>query len=50
MKKPLERYKPAVGKRMLLLFSGIVWIAVGTMLLSFAYRWLTEAGGAEASG
>lgn len=48
MKKPLEHFKPAVEKRMLLLLSGIVWIAVGTMLLSFAYRWLTEAGGALA--
>lgn len=45
MKMPLERFKPAVEKRMLLLLSGIVWIAVGTTLLSFAYRWLTAAGG-----
>ncbi|MDX1762810.1 MAG: hypothetical protein R3231_00660 [bacterium] len=45
MKKPLERFKPAVEKRLLLLLSGIVWIAVGAMLLSFAYRWLSEVGG-----
>ncbi len=48
MKTPLERFKPAVEKKMLLLLSGMVWIAVGTMLLSFAYRWLAEAGGALA--
>ena len=43
-----ERFKPAVGKRTLLLLSGLVWIAVGFMLLRFAYLWLHTEGGGRA--
>jgi hypothetical protein len=44
----LERFKPAVGKGMLLLLSGFMWIAVGVMLLNYAYHWLEEEGGRTA--
>ena len=44
----LERFKPAVGKGMLLLLSGFMWIAVGIMLLNYAYHWLEEEGGRTA--
>lgn len=45
----LDRFKPAVGKRALLLLSGLVWIAVGFMLLRFAYIWLRAEGGGSAT-
>jgi hypothetical protein len=44
----LERFKPAVGKGMLLLLSGFMWIAVGVMLLNYAYHWLEEESGRTA--
>jgi hypothetical protein len=48
MKAPLDRFKPAVEKRVLILLSGVMWIAVGTMLLNFAYGWLAGEGGGVA--
>ena len=47
MGSELERYKPAVPKRVLLLASGLMWVAVGTMLVSMALRWW--AGAPDAS-
>jgi hypothetical protein len=41
----LERFKPAVGKNILLLVSGILWCGAGIMLVHFAYGWLTAMGG-----
>ncbi len=35
--------KPAVTKSVLLLLAGLVWLCVGTMLLAFAYAWLSDA-------
>ncbi len=35
-----KRLKPSVSGRMLLLFAGVMWIGVGTMLLSLAAGWL----------
>jgi hypothetical protein len=35
----LDRYKPAVTKRVLLLASGLMWVAVGCMLVSLAVGW-----------
>ncbi len=32
--------KPAVDKRMLIFLSGLLWVLVGTMLLSLSYTWL----------
>ena len=38
-----EKFKPAVDKRVLLFLAGLMWIGVGTMLLSFSYSWLNTA-------
>lgn len=38
-----DLFKPAVTKRVLLLLAGLVWFCVGTMLLAFAYAWLSDA-------
>jgi hypothetical protein len=40
MHSKIERYKPAVDKRLLLVFSGIMWISVGIMLITIANKWL----------
>ena len=37
-----DRFKPAVPKRALLFLAGFVWFCVGTMLLAFAYSWLSD--------
>jgi hypothetical protein len=39
-----DKLKPAVNKNFLLFLAGAVWIAVGTMLISFAYHWLVSYG------
>ena len=36
-------FKPAVTKSVLLFLAGLVWFCVGTMLLFFAYSWLSDA-------
>ncbi|MBU3917048.1 hypothetical protein KKA14_16060 [bacterium] len=41
MNKKTDKVKPAVDKSVLIFLSGLVWVIVGTMLLSFAYSWLT---------
>jgi Zn-dependent protease len=38
-----DLFKPAVTKSILLFLAGFVWLCVGTMLLVFAYSWLSEA-------
>lgn len=38
----LERLKPAIDKRVLLFLSGILWLCVGSMLLSLSVSWLDE--------
>jgi hypothetical protein len=38
-----DLFKPAVTKSALLLLAGFVWLGVGTILLVFAYSWLSEA-------
>ena len=35
-----EKFKPGVDRRVLLLLSAFMWVAVGTMLLTFSYSWL----------
>ena len=42
-----ERFKPGTDRRVLLLLSGLMWMGVGTMLLSFSYSWLhgSQEGG-----
>ncbi len=44
----INKYKPAVSKSKLLLFAGILWIAVGTILCSFAFHWLQHYTGKNA--
>lgn len=41
----LERFKPGVGKRVLLLLSGLMWMGVGCMLVTLAVHWLAAEGG-----
>lgn len=38
----IERLKPSVSRWVLLLFAGLLWIGAGSMLLTFAFRWLHE--------
>ncbi|MBN2013479.1 hypothetical protein JW960_29380 [candidate division KSB1 bacterium] len=40
MSKSLEKIKPVVNKNVLIFLSGLVWIAVGTMLVLLSYTWL----------
>ena len=40
MKEVLHKYKPGVPKYYLLIFSGIMWIAVGQFLIRLATEWL----------
>jgi hypothetical protein len=40
MKQGLQRFKPAVSRRLLLLLAGLMWIGVGSLLLSLAVGWL----------
>lgn len=37
------KFKPGVEKHILLLIAGLIWIAVGSMLLCFSYFWLRDA-------
>ena len=39
----LHRLKPSVSRRTLLLLAGLLWIGVGTMLVSLAAGWLRES-------
>jgi len=39
-----ERFKPSVNKNFLLFLAGFMWIGVGVLLLSYAYRWLNAFG------
>lgn len=40
MIKILEKIKPAVDKRALLLLSGLMWVCVGSLLLFLSHSWL----------
>ena len=39
----IQKYNPAVNKNYLLLPAGFMWMGVGIMLCSVAFRWLLEA-------
>lgn len=43
MKSYREKFKPAVEKPVLLFMAGALWIAVGAMLLAFAYHWMRSS-------
>jgi hypothetical protein len=38
----LERFKPAVSRRTLLLLAALAWIGAGAVLLSFTVSWLRD--------
>jgi hypothetical protein len=38
----LQRFNPAISKHYLLVIAGLMWTAVGVMLINYAYTWLTE--------
>lgn len=40
MKEILIRFKPGVHKKVLVFLSGLMWISVGFMLCSLAWKWL----------
>jgi hypothetical protein len=44
LKDTKEKFKPGVEKHVLLLIAGLIWIAVGSVLLGFSYFWLRDAG------
>jgi len=39
-KENIEKFKPAVNKKILYLLAGIMWMIVGIMLMKLAYKWL----------
>jgi hypothetical protein len=39
----MNRFKPAVSRRILLLLAGLMWLGVGAMLSSLAVGWLRES-------
>ncbi|MBT8338539.1 MAG: hypothetical protein HKP58_12905 [Desulfatitalea sp.] len=41
----INKFKPAVGKPVLLFLAAMMWIGVGILLLSLAYTWLHHAMG-----
>jgi len=43
MHKGMDRFKPGVDKRVLLLLAGLLWIGVGTALLRVSFSWLRTA-------
>jgi hypothetical protein len=43
MRKKVDKIKPSVDKSVLIFLSFFVWVAVGTVLLLFAYSWLTAS-------
>lgn len=45
MKEILIRFKPGVDKRVLVYLSGLMWISVGFMLCSLAWRWMAAYQG-----
>ncbi len=45
----IEKYRPAVKNSSLILLSGIVWIGVGIMMVSYAASWLSGTSDIHAS-
>lgn len=41
----IEKFNPAVDKKILVLLAGLMWCGVGVMLISFAVSWLTIYNG-----
>jgi hypothetical protein len=45
MKKNLEKFKPAVDKKILVLLAGTMWCGIGILLMSYAVYWLSSFSG-----
>ncbi len=45
----IDKYNPAVSKNVLLLMAGVVWDAVGLILLFLAFSWLSAASSIHVS-
>lgn len=43
MSRNIKDLTPAVNKNYLIFLSGLMWVAVGVLLLSFSYSWLRAA-------
>ena len=43
----IQRFNPAVDKKILVLLAGLMWCGVGIMLIIFAVNWLTIYDGPE---
>ena len=43
MNKTVDKIKPAANRKTLIFLSFLMWIAVGTMLLLYAYSWLNTS-------
>ena len=43
MNKTVDKIKPAANRKTLIFLSFLMWVAVGTMLLLYAYSWLNTS-------
>ena len=41
MKEYIQKFNPAVDKKILVLLAGLMWCGVGVMLIAFAQKWLS---------
>ena len=44
MRPAIQKYNPAVDKKVLIALSGIMWLVVGIILCSHAVNWLSQPG------
>ena len=44
MRPAIQKYNPAVDKKVLIALSGIMWLVVGIILCSRAVNWLSQTG------
>ena len=44
MRPAIQKYNPAVDKKVLIALSGIMWLVVGIVLCSHAVNWLSQPG------
>ena len=48
MKEYIQKFNPAVDKKILVLLAGLMWCGVGVMLITFALKWLSAFEGSGA--
>jgi hypothetical protein len=46
VKEYIQKFNPAVDKKILVLLAGLMWCGVGVMLITFALKWLSVYEGA----